>query len=279
MAKPQSTTLLLDADVIAYQAAQASEVATEWTPGHWTWHCSFDEVAARVNEKIERFMDALKGDSYRLCLSCPDGNFRKAILPTYKGNRSGTKRPLVLEPIREWMVSELGAWVRPGLEGDDLLGIFSTSPHLPGRKIIVSLDKDMRTIPGLFVRRLESGIEEVSAEEADTNHFIQTLTGDVVDGYSGCPGIGAVKAAAMLRDKVKLVSSEHALKRGPRKGQTETRWNQAPSSSMWDTVLSCFLAAGLTEEDALQQARVARILRDTDYDFQKKEPILWTPTK
>ncbi len=31
-------------------------------------------------------------------------------------------------------------------------------------------------------------------------------------------------------------------------------------------------------EDALQTARVARILRHTDYNFKTKEPILWQPT-
>ena len=29
--------------------------------------------------------------------------------------------------------------------------------------------------------------------------------------------------------------------------------------------------------DALVQARVARILRNTDFNFKTKEPTLWTP--
>ena len=35
---------------------------------------------------------------------------------------------------------------------------------------------------------------------------------------------------------------------------------------------------GLTEEDALCNARLARILTNEDYDSQKQEPRLWTPT-
>ena len=33
----------------------------------------------------------------------------------------------------------------------------------------------------------------------------------------------------------------------------------------------------MTEEDALVNARLARILTVDDYDSEKKEPILWTP--
>jgi DNA polymerase-1 len=42
-------------------------------------------------------------------------------------------------------------------------------------------------------------------------------------------------------------------------------------------VLHQFARAGLTAEDALLQARLARILHNDDYDHAKKEPILWTP--
>ena len=34
----------------------------------------------------------------------------------------------------------------------------------------------------------------------------------------------------------------------------------------------------MTEEDALVNARLARILTTEDYDYGKKEPILWTPS-
>jgi DNA polymerase-1 len=44
-------------------------------------------------------------------------------------------------------------------------------------------------------------------------------------------------------------------------------------------VVSLYAKAGLTEADALRQARLARILRWTDWDNKKKEPILWTPSR
>ena len=35
----------------------------------------------------------------------------------------------------------------------------------------------------------------------------------------------------------------------------------------------------MTEEDALCNARLARILTTDDYDHEKKEPILWEPVQ
>ena len=40
--------------------------------------------------------------------------------------------------------------------------------------------------------------------------------------------------------------------------------------------MAAFEKKGLTESDALVQARVARILRASDYDFAAKKPILWS---
>jgi DNA polymerase-1 len=41
--------------------------------------------------------------------------------------------------------------------------------------------------------------------------------------------------------------------------------------------VEAYAKKNLTADDALVQARVARILRHTDYNFKTKEPILWTP--
>ena len=44
-------------------------------------------------------------------------------------------------------------------------------------------------------------------------------------------------------------------------------------------MLTAFHKAGLTEEDALVQARVARILRADDYNFKNGEITLWEPSR
>jgi DNA polymerase-1 len=238
--------LLVDADVLAYNAAAACLREMEYEPGYYTWSASFEEVLETFDGLLTTVVNTLKGEPV-LCLTDSIGNFRRGVLPTYKGKRG--KKPLVLKALKDFLIEHRGAYFRPGLEGDDCMGILATrSNPTKEDRIIVSIDKDMMQIPGKMVRWPDPTIRAITSEEADLFHLRQTLTGDVTDGYVGCPGIGPVKAETILS-----------------------------KSPTWDAVVAAFEKAKLTEEDALIQARVARILRATDYDFQKKEPILWTP--
>ncbi len=281
-------TLLIDGDVVAYQCAASCETAIEWEPGYWTWNVNFDEVTNRIEEAVSEIMEELEADKHILCLTDPKANFRLDVLPTYKTHRKSVKKPLVLLAVKDWMIENMSAKMAPRLEGDDLMGILATRPS-KDEQIIVSIDKDMKTIPGKYVRTKAQfngdGVEivgawditEVSPEEADRYWLKQTLSGDVTDGYSGCPGIGSTIADKIIDGGLMKVPYEHTLKSGPNKGTTVTRYREEPSDNLWDVVLSHFNAAGLGEEEALRQARVARILRASDYNFKTKEEILWTP--
>ena len=130
------------------------------------------------------------------------------------------------------------------LEADDAMGIYATA-H-PGNTI-VSPDKDMRQIPGKLYNLTDT--TTITAEEGAKWHMIQTLAGDQTDGYSGVPGIGVKRA--------------------------ETLFNKEGYS--WSTIVKAFEDKGLTENDALLNARLARILTLDDYDTERQEPILWTP--
>lgn len=244
-------TLLIDGDVVAYQCAAALEEAVEWEPGYWTWSVNYEEVCLAVDQQIERYMDELKGSDYKLALTDPKHNFRLDVLPTYKTHRKTVKKPLVLLYVKQWMEEERNGVLRPGLEGDDVMGIMATYPS-KGEKLIVSIDKDMKTIPCTYVRDLDSGPVEITEQYADWWHLMQTLMGDTTDGYTGCPGIGPKKAEGILDLNATIADN-------------------------WSAVVATYASKGLGEEEALTQARVARILRHTDYDFKKKEPILWTP--
>jgi 5'-3' exonuclease len=86
------------------------------------------------------------------------------------------------------------------------------------------------------------------------------LVGDTADGYPGLPSVGPKKAEALLKDVFK----------------THKAWTlNCPWA--WDAVKAAYIARGLTEADAIKQARLARILRNEDWDAVKKEPILWSP--
>ena len=103
-----------------------------------------------------------------------------------------------------------------------------------------------RTIPGRIYRLGE--MHEITEKAADYNWLTQTLTGDTADGYKGCPGIGP-KAAMSILNK----------------------------DCSFNAVLKAFENAGLTYDDALRQARLARILRYEDYNFEHKKVNLWEP--
>lgn len=262
---------------MVYQACIACLEETQLGE-YWHWSCHEPSVRECFKVNLEYFMDTLEGDSYTLALTDSEANWRLDVLPTYKGNRKN-KKPLALKATRQWLMDDLDAYFRPRLEGDDILGILATwSLYMPGtEKVIVSLDKDMKTIPGLYYRREEDGIIEIDEAAADRWHMFQTLTGDPTDGYDGCPGMGPVSAEPVVLHNLAVRPYQHTLTRGKRKGEVETRYEEYPANTLWEAVVSRYEAAGLTEEDALVQARVARILRRTDYDLAKKQPILWTP--
>lgn len=276
------TTLLIDGDGFAYQAALSAEKATDWGDGMWSLTADANEAQAHLDNAIEAVKEALGSSNIAVAITDSDLNFRKRVWPGYKAKRSKQRKPLVLPVMRQHLLDQYAARLRPNLEADDVIGILMTHPKLvPGDKIIVSADKDFFTIPGKFYRTTDDKpkVVRVSEHEADRWHLIQTLAGDATDEYPGCPGIGMERAAEAIDAMTKLIPYEHVVTRGARKGQTETRYSEEPAGSPWEVVVSRYVAAGLTETDALVQARCARILRATDYDFQKKEPILWTPTK
>jgi DNA polymerase-1 len=251
------TTLLLNGDVVAYKFASAAEKPIHWGDTDediWTLHAFADEA----KERMEEWIADVRAMHSHLVVALTDNasNFRKEILPTYKHQRIKTRKPILLPELRQHLRDTYKVYERPTLEGDDVLGILATSEKIiEGRKIVVSIDKDMKTIPGLHLNtdKRDEGVFEVTPAEADRFHMLQTLTGDTVDGYSGCPGIGPKRASQILALSENL------------------------GGSYWPDVVATYEKAGLSEAEALTQARVARILRVTDYDFKAKRPILWTP--
>lgn len=280
MANP--TTLLLDTDIVAYKFSAANEQSFDWDGDGDKVRVTEDieDVMVQTIDYVEELKVKLKADELIVCLSCPTSeNFRLSILPTYKGNRDPAKKPLQLGLVKQRLADHYPSYERPTLEADDIMGILSTHPTLvKGKKVIVSEDKDMKTIPGwLFNPRKDQKPKLISEADADYFHLYQTLIGDSTDHYSGCPDVGPVNATEVLDNPYLLVPYDYEFKRGPRKGMTEVRYEKVPTEDRWAAIVSQFERQGLTEDDALVQARVARILRASDYNFKTKEVILWKP--
>jgi len=247
-----TTTLLIDGDILVFQIASACQKSTDWGDGNYSVTADLKEAKGRFRDKVAELKLTSCAGEVKIALK-GEGNFRREILPTYKANRNGVVPPMLRQPLMDWLLKSPQVVSRPGLEGDDVLGILATdrkTGEADPNKIIWSIDKDMRQIPGSHWDGA-SGITEIDTKQADLYHMFQTLTGDSTDGYKGLPGCGPVKAARILED-------------GP---------------YHWTQVVGAYIFAGLTEADALVQARVARILRATDYNYTERKPILWTPIR
>jgi len=241
-------TLLIDGDIIAYQSAVKSEQPIKWDDNLWTLHSYTPEAIKMVDDGIDALKKKLKADSIVVAIT-DTKNFRKDVLPTYKDNRKQKRKPLVLGDMRSHLIKKYKAVFYTSLEADDVLGILATKPS-KDETIICSIDKDFMGVPCNYCRDGET-VQKISLNEANHFHMIQTLTGDTVDGYSGVPKVGAVTANKMLADK------------------------DMPVKDMWEIVVKAYEKAGMNEQDALQQARVARILRHGEYDKKTGEVKLW----
>lgn len=250
---------IIDADTVLYAAASKAEAPLG--DGEYIQLLTVSQAYTDVVGRLEAQRDEAECTGAILCLSSPT-NFRKTLLPTYKANRTARKPDLL--PALRAMVQELKPFpvvVVKDLEADDVCGISAGSMQKAGREaVIVSIDKDLMQIPGAYYNpnRTSAGkrreIESISEAQGDRHHLYQTLTGDAVDNYTGCPGVGPVKAITLLNAIEELTPDE--------------RWVQ---------VCKLFVDRGYTAEYALTQAQVARILRVTDWDIKNKRPILWTP--
>ena len=235
--------LLIDADFIVYKCCAACETEIDYGEDVIFVTSNFSDAYSAVKREIDQ-IKAQFGTFWSPILFFSDSkNFRKKISADYKGHRN-RKKPCGYKRVIRNLKIEYDVCIMPELEADDAMGIYATK--VTGN-IIVSPDKDMRQIPGKLYNLEDT--TTITPEEGAKWHLIQTLAGDQTDGYSGVPGIGVKRA--------------------------ETLFNKEGYS--WATVVKAFEDKGLTEEDALLNARLARILTVEDYDSKRKEPKLWTP--
>lgn len=269
-------TLLIDGDILVVSTGAAIETEVDWGNDEWTIHCDVKEVKKSILETIEKLKASLDADAAVVTLS-KGTTFRHDLSDTYKAGRG--RKPVGTGAVKDWLIEEHGAKYIPNIEADDIMGILATNPRIvKGEKVIVSADKDMKTIPGLLYQ--EGKLQTITPEAARKNWLIQTLSGDVVDGYPGCPGVGAKTAQEALDTMTGWEEYAH-VKENKKSGEVTTtmKWRKVPMESDWDVVVSLYKKAGKTVEDAILQAQLARILHSDDYNFKTKEPILWHPAK
>jgi len=235
--------LLIDADFIVYKSCAAAETEVDFGNDVILVTSNFSDALSATRRELTKITDKFGAFSSLKLFFSDSKNFRKKILPEYKGHRN-RKKPCGYKRVIRELKTEYDVIIMPTLEADDAMGIYATK-H-PGN-IIVSPDKDMKQIPGKLYNLDETFT--VSAEEGAKWHLIQSLAGDQTDGYPGVPGIGVKRAETLF----------------------------AKEGYSWKTVVKAFEDKGYTALTAITNARLARILTADDYDFNKKQPKLWNP--
>jgi 5'-3' exonuclease len=196
----------------------------------------------------------LKNPQVTLCLSkFKQPNFRHELYPQYKHIRKGRTLPDDLAPSYQILEdpSTIGYPYRAqtGLEADDIMGILGTAYE---STVIVTVDKDLQSIPGRHYNPVKQKAVIVSPEQANHNFMTQWLTGDATDCVPGMYRVGPAKAA-------KILSQD---------GNKE------------DLVLQAYEKAGYSYNYCVQQGQLVKILDnqhiigpvDTAIEYQSWQP-------
>ncbi len=152
-----------------------------------TW--SYKALSAYMNtvgisRADKRIYLVIKGDSL---------NYRREYAKTvlYKANRG--PKPYYYQYARQYLIDNCNVIYANGQESDDVLGILMGNGNL-----VVSMDKDLRTVPGLVFDPYYGVLHDIKEKEADRAFYTQLLTGDRADNIPGLYGVGPVRAERIL---------------------------------------------------------------------------------
>ena len=243
-------TLLIDADWLVYNSCCAAEEDTRWNEHQHTLHSDVRDCIGIFESRLEVFKNIAedKHDMVMCFTSYP--TFRHEIFPEYKMNRIGKRKPLALKHTIEIIKQEYECVSYPNLEGDDVLGLLATNGQYKN-PIIVSIDKDMKTIPCKLIQ--EDEILHITEKKADRHWFEMSLAGDSGDNIYGIKGMGMVTASKTLANT------------------PDTK------DALWSKVQETYTKKGYSIADAILNARLTRILREGDYNYSTGEVKLWQP--
>lgn len=240
---------LIDADSIIYRFAAVCQDVFSWDGDNTIVETDEKKAKRELLELLDTILEHTKCDSYEFILS-PDRNFRYDVDPSYKSNRKKPEIPLYLIPIlKEWATKELGAFTPSYVEADDYVVAKATGN--PELYTICHIDKDLNQAAGRHYNYNTQEKYTISQEEADFFFYQQALEGDSIDGIKGCPAIGKKKSIRLL--------------------------SELDPKDYWAGIVGAYEKAGQTEDDAIRNARLVRMLRHGEYDFETEAITLWSP--
>ena len=157
-----------------------------------------DRMLTSVDSKLSEL--GVDFDRLELFLTGKE-NFRNtlATIKGYKANRKDSRKPIHYKGIRRYLRNRWGAEVIEGYEADDKVAMLAHQyGYDPERLLIVSMDKDLRTVPGGHFHFKRRTIEVLSENDALVNFYRQLITGDTVDNIGGCYRAGEKAAQTAI---------------------------------------------------------------------------------
>lgn len=131
-----------------------------------------------------------------------------ATIQKYKGNRTGTARPIHYDAMREYYVKHHGAKVYAKWEADDAacMALHRGSGLSNIEYVLATIDKDLAQQAGKHTNpnKRDEGVYVITETEGWYNFYHQMLMGDTADnikclkGTKGKAGIGKAKATKLL---------------------------------------------------------------------------------
>lgn len=199
--------LLIDGDIFPYKVGFAfNQEDAVLEQAKITLH---KQIAWVKEEMANSFGDSVKKDVKIYLSDDSVKNFRYDVakVQPYKGNRVDTDKPCFYKELKQELINRKEAIVVQGIEADDALGIEACKN--PRKNLIVSMDKDMRMIPGwhwemssrypYFAQ--DPGYLSLERRKGYTSIFgtgqawlwAQMLMGDKADNIPGIPGYGPAR--------------------------------------------------------------------------------------
>ena len=180
---------IVDGDVLIYRACHRS------IKENLDVKKTFDEIYedVKLNTACDKYSLHVSGG----------GNFRKEIdqkFTVYKGKRK--EKPDNYLTCRNYIIEKYKPIMVKNYEADDTAAIEASKYIKDGQLyMLITVDKDWKTIGGLFYNLLYNNLSAVSTIDGIEFFHQQLLTGDTVDNIPGIEGVGPVKANKILQGK------------------------------------------------------------------------------
>jgi len=221
-------------------------------------------------DRVRRMAEAAPGH-VAICADSPR-NWRYDLLPTYKANRESKGEACIaqLRRVAETLrLDGFAVWQVDGYEADDVIAAATKQARKAGLLVtIATADKDLAQLvaEGVGIHSVKTGLDMGPAEvlakfgvRPDQLGDWLALVGDKADNVPGIPGIGAVKATALLTQWGYLASLMQAAADDAADTAAATERGEVVEAPRLDPKLRAKL---LEHKDALSVSRQLVALRD-----------------